>query len=310
MMQDNHATVFPAPLKPGDKIALVAPAGPVKKERVEGAVRILKEQGYEPVVYPTVYMENGQFSGTQEERLEDIKEALLDSEIRAVICARGGYGAVHLLDSLRALPLENDPKWVVGFSDITAIHGLMADKGIASIHGPMALHISRGLTEPENETFFDILKGNYPEYKFQSHSFNHPGRAEGKLLGGNFSVMEGLVNSPYDLIQPGTILFVEDTDEEIYKLQRMMYQMKLSGVLGNLKGLILGQFTNIPEGLNYEKVEPMMRDILAEYPELPVAFDIPIGHIRHNSPVIISSYATLDVGPDSVMLKMAPWPDD
>lgn len=296
--------VFPRPLKEGDKIAIVAPAGPVKYENVEGAVNVLTEAGYQPVVYPSVHGSMGQFSGTPEERLKDMKDALTDPEIRAVICARGGYGAVHLLDSLSALPLLDDPKWVVGFSDITALHGLMVSKGIASIHGPMALHISRGMEEPENAVFFRMLRGDYPEYTFEPNPLNHNGAAKGKIIGGNLSVIEGLVNTPYDLIQPGTILFIEDVAEEIYKLQRIMYRLKLAGVLDRLNGLIIGQFTEIPPGANYESVEPMMSEILEDYPDLPVAFDIPIGHIRNNAPVIESANAILEITPEGVRLDM------
>lgn len=310
MVRESKGVVFPQPLKPGDKVAIVAPSGPVRPGLVEEAAAVIRREGYEPVVFPTVYKELGQFAGTSGERFSDMKEALLSPEIRAVVCARGGYGAVHILDSLAALPLQQDPKWLVGFSDITALHGLMASKGIASIHGPMALHISRGMQEPENVVFFDILKGRYPDYNFPPDSLNHHGHAEGMLLGGNLSVMEGLVNSPYDLIKPGTILFIEDVAEEIYKVQRMMYQMKLSGVLPNIKGLIIGQFTEMPPGLNYETVEPMVRDFLDEYPDIPVAFNIPIGHIRANAPVIESSYATLDITPDGVRLRMGPWPEN
>lgn len=304
LVMEAAGVVFPRPLKKGDRIAIVAPAGPVKYENVEGAVNVLQAAGYEPVVYPSVHGSLGQFSGTPEERLKDMKDAFTDPEIRAVICARGGYGAVHLLDSLSALPLLDDPKWVVGFSDITAIHGLMASKGIASIHGPMALHISRGMDEPENAVFFDMLRGNYPEYTFPPNPLNHHGSAAGKLIGGNLSVIEGLVNTPYDMLQPGTILFIEDVAEEIYKLQRIMYRLKLAGVLDRLNGLIIGQFTEIPPGANYESVEPMMSEILEEYPDLPVAFDIPIGHIRNNAPVIESANATLEITPEGVRLDM------
>ena len=304
MVREAEAVIFPCPLKEGDRIAIIAPAGPVNQDYVEEAVKVLRKAGYEPTVYSTVHGSMGQFSGTVEERLKDTREALTDPEIRAVICARGGYGAVHLLDSLAALPLEEDPKWLVGFSDITALHGLMASKGIASIHGPMALHISRGMEEPENAIFFDILKGKYPSYSFQANELNHLGKAEGKLLGGNLAVLEGLIKTPYDLVQPGTILFIEDVEEPVYKLQRMMYQLKLSGALDNLSGLIIGQFTEIPKGQNWDSATPMLEEILADYPDLPVAFDVPIGHIRHNIPMIESSFATLDVTPDGVTLKL------
>lgn len=306
-MNDMDAAVFPKPLEEGDTIAILAPSGPVRAELVEEAAAVIRGQGYVPLVFPTVYMKNGQFSGTSAERFYDMKQALLDPHIRAIICARGGYGAVHLLDSLSALPVEADPKWLVGFSDITALHGLMASKGVASIHASMATHIARGMEQPENVVLFDILKGKYPEYTFAPDSLNHLGKAEGMLLGGNLSVLQGLVNTPFDLIRPGTILFIEDVGEEIYKIERWMYQMKLSGVLSGLKGLIIGQFSDMPPGRNYDSVEPMFRDILAEYPDLPVAFNMPVGHILHNNPVIVSSRATLEVTPDSVTLRMEPW---
>ena len=301
------AVIIPPPLEEGDKIAILAPAGSVKAESVEGAAAVIRQLGYEPVIYPTVHMRNGQFSGTHRQRFEDLKKAFADPEIRAILCARGGYGLVHNLDSLAALPIEDDPKWVIGFSDISALHALLASKGIASIHGSMARHISRGMGEKENVNLFDILRGKFPVYSLPADSRNHKGYAEGKLLGGNLAVIQALINTPYDVISPGTILFIEDVDEPIYKIERIMYQLRLSGILDKLDGLILGQFTGYKPDENHYSMEQMFAEVLADYPDLPVAFNVPIGHIRHNIPVIMSADACLEIRDSGVTLSF-PYP--
>lgn len=303
-MQDAGAVIYPSPLKEGDKIAILAPSGPVKRERVDGAAAVIRELGYEPVIYPTVDMHNGQFSGTDRQRLADLRDAFLNPEIRAILCARGGYGIVHILDSLASLPLEKDPKWVIGFSDISALHALMASKDIASIHGSMAAHIARGMDEPENVSLFQILTDTLPTYEFESDPRNHQGYAEGRLMGGNLAVIQALINTPYDIIQPGTILFFEDVAEPIYKIERIMYQLRLSGILDKLAGLVIGQFTEYHPGDNHTTMEEMFAEVLAPYPDLPVALNAPIGHVRHNVPLVVSSRATITVGPDSVRLSL------
>lgn len=300
------AAIYPPSLKPGDKIAILAPAGHVKRERVDGAAETLRSLGYEPVIYPSVDKKNGQFSGTPRERFADLKEAFLDPEIRAILCARGGFGMVHNLDSLAELPIESDPKWVIGFSDISALHALMASKNIASIHSSMAEHIARGMDEEENVTLFNILRGDTLTYEFESDPRNHPGQATGRLLGGNLSVIQALIGTPFNVIKPGTILFIEDVGEEIYKIERIMYQLRHMGVLDNLQGLILGQFTNCPPGENYPNVEAMMEAFLEDYPDLPVMFNAPIGHVRHNVPVIESAEVALDITPEGVTLTFEP----
>lgn len=305
-LSDLGAVIFPTPLQEGDKIAILAPAGHVRPERVEGAAEVIRDLGYEPVIYPTVYLRNGQYSGTDAERLEDLRDAFLDPEIRAILCARGGYGLVHIMDSVAALPLRSDPKWVIGFSDVSALHAVMASKGIASIHASMAQHIARGMEEEENVFLFDILTGSLPSYTFPSDSRNHIGRAEGKLLGGNLAVIQALINTPYDIIQPGTILFIEDVEEPIYKIERIMYQLKLAGILDNLKGLIIGRFTDYKPGENYVHMEDMFADFLSDYPDLPVVFNAPIGHVRHNMPMIESANVILEVSPELVSLSFTP----
>lgn len=303
---ESKAVIYPEPLKPGDKIAILAPASVVKKEYVDQSIKVLKRLGYEPVVFPTAYGHAGHFSGTASQRMDDLRKAFTDPSIRAILCARGGYGVVHNLENIERLYVEHDPKWVIGFSDITALHALMQSRGIASIHSSMCHHLRLGPDDEDNAALLNILKGEFPTYHFAANPRNHLGRAEGRIIGGNLSVLQALINTPYDMIQPGTILFLEDVSEPIYKIERIFYQLKMSGALGKLKGLILGKFTEYRADIGYTKMEDMIADILKDYPELPVAFDVPIGHVGHNVPIVESSWAVLDVTPQGVTLKMTP----
>lgn len=302
--QKSKDILYPQPLKPGDKIAILAPAGPVDSCLVDSAAITLGQMGYEPVIYPTSWGKLGYFSGTHAERFADLKAAFSDPEIRAILCARGGYGVALILDSLAALPLEKDPKWVIGFSDISALHSLLASRNIASIHASMAKQLALGVDDPDNITLFEILKGKFPTYTFAPDSLNHLGKAEGRLLGGNLAVIQALINTPYDIINPGTILFIEDVSEPIYKIERMLYQLRMSGVFSKLKGLVIGQFTDYNPDDNHEVMEDMIAEALADYPELPVAFNIPVGHVDHNVPLVESAWATLDITPNKVVLAL------
>jgi len=297
-------TIYPAPLKPGDKIAILAPAGPIERGIVDSAATVLRQIGYKPVIYPHTFGKHGHFSGTHPERFADLRDALTNPDIRAILCARGGYGVVHNLDNLSSLPLEKDPKWIIGFSDISALHALMASKNIASVHSSMARQIAIGPDDPDNNILFSILKGEMPSYTFEPDIHNHPGSAQGLLLGGNLAVIADLIATPFDIIRPGTILFIEDVSEPIYKIERMIYQLRLMGILPKLKGLIIGQFTEYHPDDNHVTMEDMLAEALAPYPSLPVAFNVPIGHVDHNIPIVESSWATLNITPDKVTLTL------
>lgn len=301
--QKSPDTIYPAPLRPGDRIAVLSPAGPIERQIVDSAVDVLRGQGYDVRVYPHTFGKNGHFSGTTAERFADLRDALLDPAVRAILCSRGGYGVVHNLDSLAALPLADDPKWIIGFSDISALHALMASRGIASIHSSMARQIALGADDPDNAVLLKILRGEMPEYTFAGTPYNHPGRAEGKLLGGNLAVIADLINTPFDIIHPGTILFIEDVSEPIYKIERILYQLRLSGILPKLNGLIIGQFTDYKPDENHTRMEDMIAEMVAPY-DYPIAFGAPIGHVDHNIPVVESAWATLDVTKESVTLTL------
>lgn len=292
----NDRIIFPAPLKKGDKIAVCSPAGKIKPEVVEPAVDVLRRHGWKVEIMPHVYGEYGSFSGTPDERFSDLKAAFEDPDVRAILCSRGGYGVVHIMDRLNRLPLEKDPKWVIGFSDISALHALMTSKGIASIHSSMAAHIKEGENDPDNAALFDILEGGRPAHIFDSHDYDRQGIATGTLRGGNLAVLAELLSTPYDLLLPDSILFIEDVSEPIYKIERILYQMRLSGLLGNIRGLIVGQFTDYkPDGI-HESMEAMIRDAVDGY-NMPIAFNAPIGHVDHNIPLIESAKITLKVSP-------------
>lgn len=287
---------FPAPLRNGDKIAIASPAGPIDPAKVEGACTQLSAQGWVPVVMPHALGRAGNYSGTADERYADMAEALTNPEYRAVLCSRGGYGVVHIMDRLARLPLADDPKWVIGFSDISAMHALMASKGIASLHAPMAAQIMKGESDPDTASIFDILRGGRPAYSFAGHDYDHRGIASGTLYGGNLAVLAELISTPYDILRPDTILFLEDVSEPIYKIERIFYQLRLSGVLAGIRGLIVGQFTEYRPDANYADMETMIRDVTSGY-RYPIAFNVPVGHVDHNLPLIEGATATLKVSP-------------
>lgn len=294
--------IYPRPLQKGDRIAILSPASIINPDYVTGAVTALESRGWKPYVCDHAMGKHGNYSGTADERLNDLETALLDPATRAILCSRGGYGVVHLLDRLSRLPLADDPKWIIGFSDISALHALFSSKGIASIHASMAKHLAaNGGQDEDSLALFDILGGTFPKYRFDSHCYNRPGTAQGNIVGGNLAVLAGLINTPFNLLKNDCILFIEDIAEPIYKVERILYQLRLSGVLPALRGLIVGQFTEYRADANYSDMETMIRDMVAPY-DYPVAFNAPIGHVNHNIPIIENAGITLEITPDSTTI--------
>lgn len=285
---------YPAPLKPGDTIAICSPAGPIDPSKVTAAARVLENYGWKVKIMPHALGKSGNYSGTDDERFADLRDALADPEVRAIICSRGGYGVVHIIDRLNALDWTTDPKWIVGFSDISALHALMASKGVASVHASMASHIAKGPKDEDNARLFGILEGKREVFAFDSDRHDRPGVASGRLLGGNVAVLADLIKTRYDILQPGSILFIEDVAEPIYKIERILYQLKIAGVLGMINGLIVGKFTDYKADASYRTMEDMIADMTAAY-TYPVAFNVPIGHVDHNVPLIESAEVTLKV---------------
>ncbi len=291
--------IVPSPLKAGDKIAIVSPSGAVKPEFIDNAVAVLRAQGWNPYVSTHARGRVGSYSGSEDERFADLAEAILDKDVKAVMCSRGGYGAVHLLQRMDGLALRENAKWLIGFSDISALHALMAKHGVASVHGPMCKHISK---IEDAEALFKVLRGEGVEYHLEADELNRCGVAEGMLVGGNLAVLSGLAGSPFDVFQPGRVLFIEDVSEPIYAVERMLYRMKLSGVLGGIEGLIVGDFTRYEPDYNYASMQRMISDMVMEY-DYPVAFGMPVGHGEHSLPLIESGKVRLEVTPQGTIIK-------
>lgn len=246
-------------------------------------------------VMPHAKGEYGNYSGTAAERLDDLATALTDPQVRAVLCSRGGYGVVHILEQLDTVDLRRDPKWIIGFSDISALHAWATKQKVASIHSSMAGHIMLGSDDPDNAALFDILRGEKPTFIFDScPRYDRPGVATGRIVGGNLAVLAHLIGTPYNVFEPGTILFIEDVAEPIYKVERMLYQLDLAGILPRLGGLIVGQFTEYTPDKSYGSMYDMIYDRVSQY-GYPVAFNVPIGHVDHNIPVIENATVTLKV---------------
>lgn len=295
--------IIPAPLKNGDKIVFVSPAGTVKAEFVENAAIIIQNQGWMTEIAPHALGKWKTYSATAPERYADLEAAITDKSVKAIFCSRGGYGVVHLLEQLDSLPLRDNAKWIIGYSDISALHALMHKHGIASIHAPMAKHIATFEGEDEDsQTLFDILRGNMPEYHIEPNPLNHTGTVSGTLVGGNLAVLAELISTPFDVFKPGNILFIEDISEPIYKTQRILYQLRMSGALGQLGGLIVGAFTEYNLDIDGMSMEEMIAEMVKDY-DYPIAFGVPVGHVDHNIPLVESAPVTLSVTAESVTIS-------
>jgi muramoyltetrapeptide carboxypeptidase len=302
MMMGNMVT--PQFLKCGDKVVIVSPASRIDKSLLKGAKERLEEWGLSVKIAKNADGADGKYAGSIRQRLNDLQAAMDDPEVRAILCSRGGYGCVHLLDALDFTAFRKSPKWLIGFSDITALHCAVQMNGVASLHSPMARHLT---VEPANDVctmyLHDILFGKLPKYTCESNKLNHKGTARGVLRGGNMAVSYGLRGSRFEIPAEGTVLFIEDVGERPHAIERMMYNLKLSGVLDRLSGLIIGQFTEFNEDLSLGKpLYDALADIVKEY-KYPICFGFPVGHVTDNRPLISGGDVELTVGSRGVELS-------
>ena len=285
----------PQLLKPGDTVAILSPASAVDPALIDGAVKALQSRGFNTKVMAHATGRKGTYSASAGERLDDMRSALSDPAVKAILCSRGGYGAVDMLG--RLIP---KPVWLIGFSDISALHALWQSQGIMSIHGSMARHLAEfPADDPANQALFQILcHGTQPAYSFTTHPLSRQGSVRGQMIGGNLAVLAGLISTPYDMLKPGRILVIEDIAEPIYKVERILHQFRLNGVLENLSGLLVGQFTEYRGDSNYTDMERMIADMTAPY-GYPVALGAPFGHVDGNLPFVEGAEVTLNVS-DSI----------
>ncbi|MFZ1259226.1 MAG: LD-carboxypeptidase [Chitinophagaceae bacterium] len=276
----------PPYLKKGDTIGLVCPAGYMPLEKVETCINQLQEWGYIVKVGKTVGGGSATyFSGTDKERLADFQQMLDDKEVHAVLCARGGYGMGRIIDVINFKQFKKHPKWIIGYSDITVLHcHLYTNYYISSLHSPMAGAFNEeGYKNEFVLSLKNALEGKKIKYDCPVHEFNKKGEATGELVGGNLALLAHLTGSCSDIKTKGRILFIEDVGEYSYNIDRMFYQLKRSGKLSKLAGLIIGGFTDMkdterPFG---KPVFEIIRDIIKEY-DYPVCFDFPVSHTDRN----------------------------
>lgn len=300
--------LFPPSLESGDKIAILSPSSPVKEEYIDGAYAFLQAQGFTPVVMTYAKgPSSGSYASEAENRLRDFFKAWDDPTIKAVLCSRGGYGAVHLLRHIDPLRLRHSPKWLIGYSDISALHAALLRAGVASIHGPMAKHLTEEGADEATNYLLRILRGDFPvAYHIEANPKNRFGEAKGILAGGNLAVLHGLAGTCFDIISEETVLFIEDISEAIYAVERMLYRILLSGGFEKIKGLIVGRFTEYRADKNYETMEEMISGFIVRegLTHLPVAFNFPVGHVKENYPLIEGAEVTLTVNEKGTELIM------
>ena len=293
--------VMPPALKAGDTIAIVSPSSAPDSMTVVKGCAALREWGYIPVVGPNALKDYHGFAGTADERAADLLWALRDPAIKAIMCSRGGDGAVQVLYRIPLAEFARHPKWIIGFSDITALHSAEAAAGVMSIHGSMCDGIAaKGERDSVNAIMQRLLRGQLPAYQVPNHPQNQPGEATGILVGGNLSVFSGLAGSDYDFLNradEGLILFMEDTHESMSKVDRLLHQMEIRGILPKLKGIIVGHFSKYkyPE-CDFADMYDMLHEYLQHY-DIPVCYDFPVGHhSRYNFPMVTGCRVHLKVG--------------
>lgn len=289
--EDNVAPIIPSYLKKGDYIGVTSPAGYITLEEIQPSISLMESWGYKIRVGETIGKRNFTFGGTDEQRAGDLQRMLDDKNIKAIMCARGGYGAVRIIDKLKWEKFKVKPKWIIGFSDVTVIHShLNKNLGIASIHSKMCNSFPDDWSKAEPvqvEAITSIqkaLSGERMRYEVAFNAWNRPGIATGVLIGGNLKTLESLAASDSDINTAGKILFVEDTGEYMYSIDRMFWNLKRSGKLSRLKGLIIGGFKVKVDhdGDDFGKtLEDVVMEKIRQY-DYPVCFDFPVGHQKNN----------------------------
>jgi muramoyltetrapeptide carboxypeptidase len=292
----------PAYLKKGDTVAIIATARKISEEEIKPAIAFLESYGLNVICGAHLYKADNQFAGTDEQRTSDLQWALDNKEIKAIIIARGGYGTVRLLEHIDFTEFKKYPKWLVGYSDVTVLHSAIHRLGIASLHATMPLIFSKN--KEATKSLVDALFGAHEQIQLEPHFFNKTGTATGELVGGNLSLLFTLSGTPYDIDTTNKILFIEDLDEYLYHIDRMMMQLKLSGKLKHLAGLVIGGMTDMKDNaIPFGKTEEdIILDAVKEY-NYPVCFDFPAGHIDRNLALYFGRTVELNVQSQNVSLK-------
>lgn len=299
-------TITPRYLQANDKVAIVSTARKITMEEIIPAINLFKSWNLDVVVGDTIGFEDNQEAGTDKQRAQDLQKFLDDDTIKAIFCARGGYGTVRILDLINFNDFIYCPKWIVGYSDVTALLShIYFNYNIESIHGIMPINITDNKDNVAVNSLKDILFNNKNEIIFNAHSLNRKGRSSGEIIGGNLSVLYSLMGSNSFVDTDGKILFIEDLDEYLYHIDRMMMALKRAGKLSNLKGLIVGQMSDMHDNtISFGKTAEEIVFDAVKYYDYPVCFNAPIGHIGENNHAIVYGRETIiDVSCEKVIVS-------
>jgi muramoyltetrapeptide carboxypeptidase len=294
-------------LTPGSKIRIVSPAGKCTEEQIMPSLNWLRENGYQVEPGRNIFEQCFQYAGADDHRLSDLQEALDDPDAKAIICTRGGYGTIRLIDQLDFSRFRKHPKWLVGYSDITVLHNRLHLSGFPSVHGAMCRSFFPESGSPSDtlNSLMDLLRGEKPDYNIVPSPVNIHGTGTARLVGGNLSLLFSLLGTPYDLDTAGKILFIEDIGEYLYHIDRMMVSLRLSGKLKYLAGLVIGQFTEVKDNEEPfgKSVEEIILDAVRDY-DFPVCFNFPAGHGQPNLALRLGSVYKMNITGKHCSLKL------
>ncbi|WP_179318864.1 S66 peptidase family protein [Winogradskyella helgolandensis] len=302
--------IQPPYLKAGDTVAIVAPSGILKSREgeVQQAVALLKRWGLHAVVGKHVFSKSNHFAGTDAERCEDLQNAMDDPTISAIWCARGGYGTVRILDKLDYTEFKKHPKWVVGYSDITALHNQVHNEGFQSLHAIMCVSLTKDLNDIKEsvETFKSAIFGNPENYTLKGSNYNRVGETSGELVGGNLTMLHTMLGSKESLDTSGKILFIEEIGEYKYHIDRMLQSLKRAGYFENLNGLVVGDMSKMRKNTTLwgTSVEQLILDALEDY-DFPITFNMPAGHEKDNRALVLGRKVELTVAKEQSTLKFS-----
>lgn len=301
--QAQQNMILPPNLKKGDTIAIVATARKNIDDNLKPAINLAKSWGLEVVIGKSIGLDNNQLAGTDEQRASDFQTMIDSPHIHAIWCVRGGYGTARMIDLVDFSKFKNDPKWIVGFSDVTVLHSHLNNLGFATIHGIMPVNVEKASPEVE-ETLRKALFGESLSYTVPCENENKYGSVEGELVGGNLSILYSLMGSKSQINCKDKILFLEDLDEYLYHVDRMMLSLKRCGCFEGLKGLVVGSFikmhdNEIPWGKTAYQI---IADITKNY-DFPIIYNFPAGHIHDNNTLIFGKKVTLDSNDNYSILK-------
>jgi len=300
--------ITPPYLKAGNKIAIISTARKVSPSEMEAAFSIFRSWGLQVVTGPHLFGQYNQYSGTDEERAADLQMMLDDKDIKAIVCARGGYGTVRIIDKINFGVFEQHPKWIVGYSDVTVLHShIHTQFGIETLHAIMPINFAEEGSDTAIETLRKALFGEILQYSVSPQLLNKHGNASGVLTGGNLSILYSLPGTPSDIATEGKILFIEDLDEYLYHIDRMMMNLKRSGKLKGLKAIIVGGLTKMND--NTVPFGKQTEQIISEYAAeagIPVCFNFPAGHMADNRALIMGREVELNIDSESVSVQFSP----